>query len=364
VFDKQLDQDIRALIERTMADNPAVPGIVVEVEAPGLRTGLALGRADDAGTALTRQHPVRLASNTKTYVAAGILRLQEEGRIALDDAIARYLPESHRAVLRAGGYDPEAITLRHLLTHTSGLFDYSDSQAFVDKDQSFTYRWTRLEQLEGATAWGRPYGAPGEVFRYSDTGFIELAETLEQVTGLPHYGQALRDLLGFERLGLRHTWLEIFEPAPADLPPRAHQYLGSRSNAGFDASTDLFGGGGLVATLADLLAFNRALFQGRVYRKPETLDLMLTTVMAERGGPVAYGMRQVPGQYRLGLFVLERGGLEAQLHGGYFGTEAAHLPRLDATVALAVNLADSDAGEALMHAVVRRLREERQPASR
>lgn len=332
---------------------------MLEVEAPRLRLrcGSCTGRADPAGSPLTAAHPVRLASNTKTFVAAGILRLWEEGRLALDATLETHLPAAPLRLLREGGYDPAAITLRHLLTHTSGLFDYSDSAPFVARVLPGTHRWTRLEQLEGAMAWGRPYGAPGEVFRYSDTGYILLAEVLERVTGAPHYGAALRSLLDYRRLGLRHTWLEDFEPAPAELPPRAAQYLDGVSNLGQEASADLFGGGGLVATLADLLTFHRGLFTGRVYRRPQTLETMLTSVPAKRGGPSAYGLAQIPGQYRMGLFAREFGGRLAYQHGGYFGTEAAHFPDLDATVALSVNQAESDAGEELLDAVARRLGE-------
>lgn len=349
-----LEARLLAPVERLMAENAGVPGVVLEVEAP--RLGFALSRArgvtrfGPGGAALTPAHPLRLASNTKTYVAAAVLRLVEEGRLALDEAIARHLPAAQTALLRGGGYDPGAITLRHLLTHTSGLYDFADSPDF-NAAVLAGRRWTRQEQLAGAMAWGRRYGAPGEVYRYSDSGYLLLGEILERATGDDSYGLSLRRLLDYGRLGLAATWLESLEPRPAGVPERAQQYLGERPNEDFDVTTDLFGGGGLIAPLGDVRRFYAALFRGEVFRRRETLALMLTTVAAERGGPAAYGMEQRPGEYRMGIFVRRLGGLECYSHGGYFGTQAAYFPALDASVALGVNVADSDLDGELLAAV-------------
>ncbi len=288
----ELATSLQSLIDQCVRNDDTIPGVIMDVNAPAIDFAFssAAGVVDfESGEPLTNQHPVRIASNTKTYVSAAILRLWEDGRLDLDAPISAYLPEEHCRIMRSGGYDPDAITTRHLLTHTSGLFDYSDCEAFEELVEPGTYCWSRLEQLQGAIDWGQPYGKPGEVYRYTDTGYIELGEILEQITGLPSYGAAIRELVGFDRLGLNQTWLEDFEPHPVDTLPRAHQYLNGVSNYDHDASEDLHGGGGLVATMPDLAAFHRAVFTGGVFEKPETLDAMLSTVMAERGGPIAYG---------------------------------------------------------------------------
>lgn len=353
-----LTDDLKNLMEQVLSEYPGSPGNIVEIDAPriGFRFSHAVGVSNrDTGIALSTDDPGRIASNTKTYVSAGILRLWEDGRLDLDASISRYLPEEHVEIMRVGGYDTEAITCRHLLTHTSGLFDYADCPPFIEAVLPGTHCWTRLEQLQGAMDWGDAYGAPGEVVRYSDTGFNELAEILEQVTGASSYGAAIRELADFDKLGLKATWLENFEPHPAGIPDRAHQYLDGVSNYDHDPSEDLHGGGGLIATVTDLMVFYRELFTGGIYKKPETVDEMLSTVMAERGGPVAYGSEQIPGQYRLGIFVQTIGGETCYKHGGYFGTEAAYLPDLDATVALGVNAAESDAETPLLEGIIGRL---------
>ena len=221
----ELVQDMSGFMEQVLTDNPAVPGIVMEIDAPAasFRFSHAVGVANKkTGAPLSCDHPVRVASNTKTYVAAAILRLWENGKLDLDAPIKRYLPRDHIETMTQGDYDLEAIKARHLLTHTSGLFDYSDCETFNEKVLPGTHCWTRFEQLQGAIAWGQPYGPPDEVFRYTDTGFNELAEIIEQVSGTSSYGAAIRDLVGFEKLGIHKTWLEDFDPHPANTLERAH----------------------------------------------------------------------------------------------------------------------------------------------
>ena len=220
---------LQSVLDEILAKDETIPGAALHVEAPsvGLSWSGAAGMADRAlGIEMTPQHPVRIASNTKTFMAAAILRLWEEGRLDLDDPIAGHLPNDFVRMLEADGYHLDAITIRHLLTHTSGLFDYASSEAFDARiGANVRHRWTRAEQLEGAMDWGDPYGKPGEVYGYSDTGYILLGEILERVTELP-MGTALRELIGYEELGLTSTWLEKKEPRPPGVPDRAHQFDG------------------------------------------------------------------------------------------------------------------------------------------
>jgi D-alanyl-D-alanine carboxypeptidase len=197
------------------------------------------------------------------------------------------------------------------------------------------HRWTPLEQVRFALEHGEPYGAPDETFHYSDTGYVLAGQIIEQVTGLP-LAAALRSLLGFGRLGLETTWLESVEPAPAGASPRAHQYIGDLDTYDFDPSFDLFGGGGLVSTTADLARFWRALFAGEVYEQPATLAEMLT-VWSESAAAA-------------GLFRIDVDGHTGWQHGGFWGSEVVHVPDLDLTIALSVGQAEgAAAGEVTEH---------------
>jgi len=342
----RLEHELQALVDAAVRDHPNVPAVALAVSAP--RLGLAwegvAGVADRAiGEPMTPDRPVLVASNTKTFVAAAILRLWEQGRLELDDPIAERLPAELVDMLRGDGYDPQAITLRHLLTHTSGLFDHTESPHYLERIVADPlHRWTRVEQVAAAMAWGDPLGAPGEVYCYSDTGYVLLGEVVERAAGRP-LPAAVRELVGFERLGLRSTWWELLEPRPVGVPERAHQLDGDFDSFAIDPSIDLYGGGGLVATVGDLARFMRGLFTGQVFANPATLDTMLTTIAGARPGPGAEGPKTTPGIYRMGVFVVEEQGLTLYRHTGYWGTVASYSPEFDLALAAAITQRDDRA---------------------
>jgi D-alanyl-D-alanine carboxypeptidase len=270
----------------------------------------------------------RIASVTKTFVAAAILRLSEDGRLGLDDPVAAHLSPATLALLRGDGYAVGAMRLRHLLTHTSGLYDYAEDAAF----QTFVlthgrHRWTRAEQLRFAMAHGEPLARPGKQFHYADTGYILLGEVLERATGRGLAG-ALRSALRFDRLGLDETYLESLEPGPPSAKPRAHQYYGTLDSTSFDPSFDLYGGGGLVSTVDDLARFYRALLGGRVFTKAQTLRTMLGKPSPRRVADLG-----------MGIFSERFAEEDCWSHSGFWGTTVVHCPRTGATVAVAVNQA-------------------------
>jgi D-alanyl-D-alanine carboxypeptidase len=339
--------ELQALIDGLVADTPSIPGLLVYLSVPalGLEWSGAAGVADrETGEPLVPDSTLRIASNTKTFTAAATLRLVENGALGIDQAIDALLSPESVALLADGGYDPGAILVRHLLTHTSGLYDFAEDPAYQEaRGTDPTKRWTRAEQVRLAMERGQPLGAPGAVFGYSDTGYILLGEIVERASGLP-LADAYRELLGFDRLGLHSTYLETLEPVPAGAAPRAHQYFGEWDTTGFDPSFDLYGGGGLVSSVDDLGRFYRALFQGQVFRDPATLETMLSAPApaAAMGGA-------------MGLFRRQTGGEEPCWgHGGYWGSYAFHCPGSDETFAMSWNQAeldDMDSGELLRRLV-------------
>jgi D-alanyl-D-alanine carboxypeptidase len=344
----QLAADLARLLDTTLAQSPEVPGVMLRVEAPtlGFVWTNAVGVFDKATREPLRpEHTVRIASNTKTYVAAAILRLVEDGKLGLDDPIGRHVLPASVAKLKEDGYDAGAITVRMLLQHTSGLFDYAMSPEFLGRAGSDpTHRWTRAEQVAFAVDHGAPYGAPGAVYHYSDTGYILLGEILEKVTGRS-MAQAVRDLVDFDRHGIRFTYFETLDSVPPGTPPQARQYFDSLDATGFDASVDLYGGGGLVSNLEDLAKFYRALVRGEVFKQKATLDTMLVmSPQSQQGGGGGYGM---------GIGRGETGGVVCYGHGGFWGTVARHCPAIDLTVTAAVN---QTSGEALPKVTIEAMR--------
>ena len=139
----------------------------------------------------------RVGSITKTFMAALVLQLVAERRLALDDSVDRWLP----------GQVPNgsAITVRMLLDHSSGLPDYTDDPVLTDLRQGRAPRLRTPEQLLAMGARQKPLFAPGTAWAYSDTNYIALGLILQKVTH-----RSVRQLVE-ERisrpLGLRHTYL-------------------------------------------------------------------------------------------------------------------------------------------------------------
>lgn len=317
-----------------------MPARLLHVLAPGhgIDVEVAAGVED-----LRTRAPVqpgsrfRIASVTKPFVATAALRLVEDGRLSLDATIDQLLARPYDDLLGRGGYDTGAITLRHLLTHTSGIYDFAADAYSGDIDDGFTAlvhkdpsrRWSRYEQIEFAVEHGRPYGPPGDVFGYSDTGACLVGEIVERTTGTS-MGAAIRELVGFGRLGISTTWQETIEPEPPRLPPLSHQYEGEMDVADMDASVDLYGGGGLMSTCRDLARFFRALLRGEVFRSSATLETMTTTLGGVPRAPLT--SEEAVDDAAMFLFRSEIGGETWWGHDGYWGTSAYSCPALDVTI--------------------------------
>ncbi len=323
--------ELQTAVNAFSAAHPTYPGVALAVRSPGLSWSGAAGfRALGSKKRLDSGAGFRVASVTKTFTAAAILRLVEDGRIGIDDPISKYLAPAMLATLRKDGYDVDAIRIRHLLTHTSGLYDYASDNGFVSYVLTHgRHHWTRLEQVRWAITHGKPYAPPGQEFHYSDTGYVLLGEILERRTGLG-LASAYRSLLGFGRLGLGETYLETLEPRPPSVRPRAHQYYETIDSTAFDPSFDLYGGGGLVSTVDDLARFYRALLQGRVFEKAATLRTMLGKPNPRRVTDLGMGIFSVQ---------LGRGGEHCWGHSGFWGITVVDCPGSNATLALTVNQA-------------------------
>ena len=323
---------LQRLADSLVQARPRLPGILIAVESKTQRRtwSVAAGLSDTARRIpLAPQQPVRIASNTKTYVAAAVLRLMEQGRLSLADPLSKHLPASLDALLRTDGYRTDSITIEQVLSHRAGFNEHPAVPSYVARLRTHpTYRWTREEQLRWLVDSLSPVGPPGAQFRYSDSGYTLLGAIVERYTGQP-LGPAVRALVGFERLGLTGTWWETMEPAPRGVAERAHQYLNGFDAYGIDPSFDLYGGGGIVAPMGDVARFLSALLDGKVFAHPATLDTMLAPRSSEMAG------------YGLGIFGANAGGLRGRGHSGFWGTTAMVFPDAGVTIAIAV----TDQGE-------------------
>ena len=306
-------------------------GVSMAVVAPDVNihwTGVAGFDSNEKDNILTAEQPYRIASLTKTFVAATILRLQEQGKLFIEDPISKYISELHQDILKSDGYDPSVITIKQCLQHRSGLFDYAEgSSDYIEACAANPQkRWTRTEQLQFAMRVGEPVGDPGEVYEYSDTGYILLGEIIEKISGLSLAG-AMRNLLKYETLGLHSTWLESLEKRPEGLPDPVHRYMGTTDATLFDNSVDLYGGGGISSTSKDLGTFFNALFNGGVFENESSLKMMTT-----KGVPS--GDKDDDGSYGLGMGIGSFLESNMYTHSGFWGSIWIHVEKYNTTVVI------------------------------
>lgn len=235
----QLDARIGVLLAQTGA-----PAIAAAVDVPGLgrwssTQGLARVQPEQPAQADT---PFFWASVTKALTAVLVLQLVEDGRLKLDDRLARWFPQVPGA---------ELITLEHLLTHTSGLATNSEGATPLTTP-------TRAEQLAAAAATPLLF-CPGSGVSYSNTGYWMLSLIVEAVYG-ESYDAALRHRIA-EPLGLWQLQsLPPQQPAPDSF---ATPHLG-RLPSSDPALGSRLGAASVFATPADMLSFWQAVFTGRL----------------------------------------------------------------------------------------------------
>jgi D-alanyl-D-alanine carboxypeptidase len=272
----------------------ALPGVqraLDEVVAAGAPGAIALVRDGDRAVRLSSGYrnlapktPIhvgdrfRIGGLTKTFTATVVLQLVGEGKVALDDTVERWLP----GVISNG----EAISVRQLLNHTSGIFSFDqDPRVFApyleDLPNSLTLVFDPREGVRIAAEHG-PVFAPGSGLLYSNTNYLLLAMIVEAATGTS-FGSELRERI-FEPLRLHHT---SYPSSSRINGSYIHGYFLLDESMLLDItplSPTLFGAaGGIVSTAKDVARFYRALLRGRLLA-PEQLEAMQTIDPVATGG--------------------------------------------------------------------------------
>jgi D-alanyl-D-alanine carboxypeptidase len=214
---------LQRLVRGLVADG--APGSLAVVRTPTRVVRASSGFSDrELRVRMQPTDRFRIASLTKTFVATVVLQLVAEGRLTLDDAVERWVP----SLIPNGS----AITVRELLNHTSGLFDYIKDPAFVAAVISNPGReWSPRELVAVATAHPLLF-APGSGYAYSNTNYIVVGMIVESVTGEPIDGLLRRRI--FQPLGLRSTSFASDAAVPGRL---AHGYVVSAPPLPFPAGT-------------------------------------------------------------------------------------------------------------------------------
>lgn len=318
---------LRQMLYRYEAD---VPGMAVGVIQDGeLEFAASAGQAN-----LTHDIPFatdtrsNIGSVSKQFTAMAVLLLEQNGKLSLDDPVTKHLPEVKSF--------EQTVTLRHLLTHTSGYrkflstlpmkgIRYSEGDTFaLDDILTLVQRQPELEN------------EPGAVFNYNNTGYRFLAEVVARTSGMT-FPEFLEQRI-FQPLGMTNTLVRPHRLAVVDNSAQGYTMTGGQYQEAFDLPGAI-GAGGMYTTLEDMARWMNN-FETHEVGGAEAYEKMTTSQVV--AGSITTG-------YGLGLFLTKERGLERIQHGG---ADLAHralmtyFPELDAGVVMMSNNATAGASVA------------------
>jgi D-alanyl-D-alanine carboxypeptidase len=316
-----LEERLQAILADARSNG--VPGVSAAIETPDGRWTGVVGKASlRPERSVTPETAFEAGSVTKTFVAAVVLMLVEDGKLSLSSKLSRWLPDFPYA---------GSITVRHLLSHTSGirdLFDDPANQRYLErhKGHRFTFR-------EIVRRMGKPRARPGSGYSYSNANYILLGRIVERVTGRG-IASVIRSRL-LKPLGLTHTWFQGEESAPSGMAGRRAMGYAAGGRSYGDGSglrpwtsmaTFIWAAGAMMSTPTDLARWARALYAGRVPGL-SAASIQRMTDFNRKG-------------YGLGARTTFKGDREAWGHGGSldgFQTGMWYLPAIDAAVVIMWN---------------------------
>jgi D-alanyl-D-alanine carboxypeptidase len=251
--------------------NLGLPGVAIaaaNVTDGWVWSGTA-GAVEPGGEPWTPGHQFRIGSVTKTFTAAAVLLLVDEGRLSLDDSLERWVP---------GYYDNQGVTVRHLITNSSGIVSYNYVGSFDS-----TRAWTPVQLVEWAVQHGPTVQfEPGSTWEYSNTNFVLLGLVIEAVTGGTYEDFVTRRFV--EPLDLRDTYVAGAGDDNANIVP---SFDADGAPLWADPSMG-WAAGSIVSTPGDLVRWGAALYGGQVLSH-EMLDRMTQPTQVVSDGEL-YGM--------------------------------------------------------------------------
>jgi CubicO group peptidase (beta-lactamase class C family) len=313
------DQLIEATY-RHLNDKPSPATVVLVAQNGKIVFQKAYGLADVATkTPATLDTKFRIGSITKQFTASAILKLQEEGKISVDDKLSKFFPDFPRG---------NEVTIHHLLTHTSGIHSYTGKADFIDK----VLKPVTNEELL-AYFKNDPYDFnPGEQYQYNNSGYFLLGYIIEKVSG-KSYAQYLDETffkpLGMKNTGIHASTLKLTQEAIG------HGQEGDKFKTALNWDMSWAGGAGAIySTVGDLFTWNEAVFGGKVLQE-KSLKAAHTSVVLNNGkipdqGKYGYGWGM--SEYRETAVIGHSGGL----HG--FISQLARFPAHQMTVAILTNI--------------------------
>jgi CubicO group peptidase (beta-lactamase class C family) len=268
-----VEPGVDALMRAYQGESPGASLLVMREGAPIVRKAYGLSDVE-ARVAATPATNYRLASVTKQFTAAAIMLLVEDGRLTLEDRARKWLPSLPEAV--------RPVTIRQLLTHTSGLVDYEDVMP-----PNLAVQLRDADVLGLLEKQERTYFAPGTAYRYSNSGYALLALIVERASGQT-FATFLRERI-FVPLGMRDT--VAFEDGVSTVARRAFGYSETPdgwSRTDQSLTSAVLGDGGIYSSIDDLAKWDAALYDERLL-SAESLRAAFAPATATDDPQVEYG---------------------------------------------------------------------------
>ena len=335
------EKDPKKIIEAALHEQVVseCPGAILEISAPSL--GFAFSEAQglyvrNGMRPLRTNDLFRSASVTKAVTATLAVHLAANRYWDLDDPIANFLPTQVIGKLHKleGLNNVNELTIRRLLSHTSGLPDYFFDKNFQEQAKADpNHIWQPEELVDAATENRILLFSPGTDFSYGDTGYVIVGIAIERLLDCS-LSDAYRTCI-FNSLEMEMTYLEWREPSRGD--NLSHNYDGSDDLRGKNLSFD-WAGGGLVTTANDLARFLRGLFDEKLFNHRWVTEL-ISWRDETRWRPNS-SARYI--RYGMGLGTNIAYGEELIGVTGIWGAFAYYWPACDATITGTLNLVGAD----------------------
>ncbi|MGC9367396.1 MAG: serine hydrolase [bacterium] len=268
-FNEEIDN-----LVQTYTDQNKFMGSVLVVKDDQIIISKGYGFADIAHQIENNpQTCFRIGSVTKQFTAAAILLLQEQGLISVHDPISRYIPDYPRG---------DEITIHHLLTHTSGIPNFTDFENFQDiMKQDFD-----IDEILDLFKYEHLDFSPGEKYNYSNSGYLVLSKIIEVVSEMT-YSEFMQQSI-FSPLGLEHTGVDDYYTI---VPGKAEGYIfydGEYIYDDYVSMTFPLGGGAIYSTGEDLLKWEKALHTEQLLSEYSQQLMFSSHAVISRDDPVKY----------------------------------------------------------------------------
>lgn len=308
VFAQELETKIDALITKEFKDKEGPGGVFLVAKNGNPVYQKAFGKANlELDIELTSEYVFQLGSITKQFTAIAILMLEDQGKLKTDDPVSKYIPDYPSG---------EKITIHHLLTHTSGIKDFTKMKSIQEIAQKEMTPKMMVDFFKNEP----PVSAPGEKFEYNNSGYVLLGYIIELVSGETYENFIEKRI--FEKAGMNRSF---YASDRQIIQKRAYGY--QKKESGYVNKTVIsfsvpFASGSLMSTVNDMLKWQNTLNQNLLL-SAASAKKVFSKYKLNNGEEFTYGY---------GWHIRELNGIPTREHGGSifgFKTMGVYIPSED-----------------------------------